>query len=398
MRAFFVFGGMTLKHYVQQSRFRSEFLYHRLVRMRILHISSSRTFGGGERHVADLCRGLKERGHEVFVALRPTNEWQHRLSFLPAENLMHVSIRNSFGVISSMRIAEFVRQNEIEIVHAHVARDYIPASIACMAAKPVKFVLTRHVLFPLKPFNRFALGNLAAAIGVSEAVGAGLKKVFTPGKVSVIKNGLNVNALSEDEKRRLSREFREFHSIPVDAPLVGTLGELRELKGQRDLVLAANELAGRFPDCRFVIVGKDSSGDRSFRRELRRMVKVFGLQDRFLWLDWIDDTDSFYSAIDIFVSPSYSESFGLAMLEAMAHGKPVVATETEGARELFGKRADLVPIKDPVALADHISRLLADPRSCDLVGEENRKAAGGKFSLDRMIDETEALYLRLLRG
>ena len=100
------------------------------IQMRILHISSSRTFGGGERHVADLTRGLADRGHEVFVALRPTNEWQHRLNFLSPENIMHVSIRNSFGVLSSMRIADFVRQNKIDIVHAHVARDYIPASIA----------------------------------------------------------------------------------------------------------------------------------------------------------------------------------------------------------------------------------------------------------------------------
>ncbi|MCA1589135.1 MAG: glycosyltransferase, partial [Acidobacteria bacterium] len=95
--------------------------------MRILHVSSARYFGGGERHLVDLTRGLHRRGHEVFVALRPTNEWQTRLSFLPPENIFHVSIRNSFGVLSAMRIAEFVRDNRIDIIHAHVARDYIPA-------------------------------------------------------------------------------------------------------------------------------------------------------------------------------------------------------------------------------------------------------------------------------
>ncbi|MCA1608054.1 MAG: hypothetical protein LC730_01150, partial [Acidobacteria bacterium] len=69
--------------------------------MRILHVSSARHFGGGERHLVDLTRGLHRRGHEVFVALRPTNEWQTRLSFLPPENIFHVSIRNSFGVLSA---------------------------------------------------------------------------------------------------------------------------------------------------------------------------------------------------------------------------------------------------------------------------------------------------------
>lgn len=365
--------------------------------MRVLHISSARTFGGGERHVADLCRGMQARGEEMFVALRPTNEWQHRLSFLPPENIMHVSIRNSFGVISSIRIADFVKENKIDIVHAHVARDYIPASIACLAAKPAKFVLTRHVLFPLKPFNKFALKNLSAAIGVSDAVGDGLKKIFPASKISVIKNGLDVTALSSDETARLRREFREFHDIPMDAPLVGTLGELRELKGQRDLILAANEIVKDFPDCRFVVVGKDNSADRAYRRELRRIAKVFGMEDRFLWLDWIDDTDSFFAAIDIFVSPSHSESFGLAMLEAMAHGKPVVATETEGARELFGKSATLAKIKDPLDLAAKITALLADPAACETCGKSNQASAGEKFSLSRMIDETEKLYERLIR-
>lgn len=364
--------------------------------MRILHISSSRTFGGGERHVADLARGLAARGHEVFVALRPTNEWQHRLNFLPQENIIHVSIRNSFGVLSSIRIADFVRQNNIDIVHAHVARDYIPASIACLAAKDAKFVLTRHVLFSLKPFNKFALKNLQAAIGVSDAVGDGLKKVFPSSKVHVIRNGLNVNRLSTDDNARLRREFREFHQIPVDASVVGTLGELRELKGQRDFVLAANEIAKSLPNTHFVVVGKDNSGDRAFRRELRRLVKIFGMDDRFLWLDWIDDTDSFFAAIDLFVSPSHSESFGLAMLEAMAHGKAVVATETEGARELFGKKGDLAKIKDPIALGSKIIDLLNNKPDREKAGEANRLSAGEKFSLDRMVDETEKLYKKLI--
>ena len=119
------------------------------------------------------------------------------------------------------------------------------------------------------------------------------------------------------------------------------------------------------------------------------------MEDRFLWLDWIDDTDSFFAAIDLFVSPSHSESFGLAMLEAMAHGKAIVATQTEGARELFGKEADLVKIKDPIGLAAKIGELLSDPEQRATQGETNRIAAGGKFSLERMVDETERLYQKL---
>jgi len=360
--------------------------------MRILQISSAKTYGGGERHFVDLCRGLQAMGHEVFAALRPTNEWQSRLDFLPPENVLHVSIRNSFGVFSAMRMAEFVRDNSITIIHAHVARDYIPASIACLAAKGSKFVLTRHVVFPLKSFNRFALKNLSRAIGVSEAVGSELSHIFPHEKVRVIPNGIDISVFAAEEPQTADFEFRDLHSIPRKAPLVGTLGELKSLKGQTDFVLAAQEILKEVPDCRFVIVGKDNSLEKSFRRDLKRLVSVCEMEDKFLWLDWLDDTTPFYAAIDVFVSPSHSESFGLAILEAMLRGKAVVATDTDGARELFGGLGELVEMNDPVALARVVIALLKNETSRTELGRSLQKRAGDHYSLERMLDSVAALY------
>jgi len=361
--------------------------------MRILQISSARHYSGTERHLVDLARNLQKRGHEIFVALRPTCDWQHRLSFLPPENILHVSIRNSFGVLSAIRIAEFVRENEIDIIHAHVARDYIPANIASLAAKRAKFVLTRHMLAPLKPFNRFALKNLSKAIGVSEFVGGELRTVFPKSKVAVIQNGLDLDSLRD--RAELSNAFRSFHQIGADVPLVGTLGELREAKGQRDFILAAAEVVKRIPDCQFIVTGLDHTLDKTFRRELRRLAATLGIGDRVLWLDWLDDTAPFYSAIDVFVSPSHSESFGLAILEGMIRGTPVVATATEGARELLGEEYGLVPVQDPVALAKAICGLLESHNDALLRGEGLRRRAAEKFSLARMLDETEKLYTEI---
>ncbi|MEP7212634.1 MAG: glycosyltransferase family 4 protein [Acidobacteriota bacterium] len=363
--------------------------------VRILQISSAKTYGGGERHFVDLCRGLHDRGHEVFAALRPTNEWEKRLAFLPPENLFHVSIRNSFGVLSAIRISEFARDNKIDVVHAHVARDYIPASIACLAAKGSKFVLTRHVLFPLKPFNRFALKNLSKAIAVSDTVGDGLRKIFPAGKVEVIYNGIDLAALDAESPASSTDGFRTLHGITPDAPLVGTLGELKELKGQREFILAAQEVLKEIPDCRFVVVGKDHSMDRAYRRDLKRLVKVLGMEESFLWLDWLDDTGGFYSEIDVFVSPSRSESFGLAILEAMLHGKAIVATDTDGARELFGTVGGRVPVNDPVAMSQRMVELLRGAESRLDLGSSLKKRAGENFSLRRMLDAVEDVYLSL---
>jgi glycosyltransferase involved in cell wall biosynthesis len=359
-----------------------------------LQISSAKNFGGGERHFVDLCRGLKARGHEVFAALRPTNEWQARLDFLPPENILHVSLRNSFGVLSAQKIAEFIREKNIEIVHAHAARDYIPASLACRMAATAKFVLTRHVLFALKPVHRFTLNNLAKAIAVSKPVEANLQNVFSKEKVVLISNGIDVETMAKADREKLREAFRFEYNIPYDSFLIGIVGELKILKGQRDFILAAQILAQKFPDARFIIVGKDNSLKQDFRRELKRLVKIFRMEERFTWLDWAEDTASLLAAFDVFVSASHTESFGLAILEAMAIGCPIVATGTEGANELLQTDVSgkIVPMKDPIQLAEAIGAVLEDENLQQTFSRNAQAKAKEKFGLERMIVETETVY------
>lgn len=366
--------------------------------MRILQISSARDFGGGERHLVDLCRGLARRGHDVFVAVRPTCSWRERLDFLPPENFLEVSIRNSFGVFSAQKIAEFAGEKNVGIIHAHVARDYIPASLAArLAAGRPKLVLTRHVLFPMKPFHRFALQNVSKVIAVSEPVVSGLQNIFPPEKIAVVTNGIEIEKWSNADRERLRREFRFEHDIDFDAALIGTIGELKLLKGQRDFVLAAKIVAEKFADARFVIVGRDNTLQQEFRRELKRLVKVFNLEPRFLWLNWVEDTAPLLAALDVFVSASHSESFGLAILEALASGTAAVATDTDGARELIADRVNgrFAPIKDPVALAQIIGELLDDEALRFELGKNARRFAAENFSLERMIEETLEIYEQL---
>lgn len=366
--------------------------------VRILHISSAKEFGGGERHLVDLCRELHARDHQVFVALRPTNKWQDRLDFLPIENILHVSIRNSFGMFSAKRIARFIEKREIQIVHAHVARDYLTASIASRSGGDSRMVLTRHVMFPMKPFHRFALRNVTAAVAVSSPVRDQLLRIFPAHKVRLIPNGITIPVHGGEGRVLTGRNFRNLHSIPIGVPLVVTVGELKPLKGQRDFVLAANEIVKRLPDCRFIIAGKDNSIDQRFRRELKRLVRVLGLENSFLWLDWLDDLAPLLAAADIFVSPSHTESFGLAILDAMAAGTPVVGTATDGALELMSGTNALVPVKDPLALADKICHFIENVAAREELGEFLGETARQKFGLSAMVDATEQLYNEILES
>lgn len=358
--------------------------------MRLLQISSARTFSGSERHFTDLCRGLGQRGHKVYAALRPTNKWQERLD-IEQDRLLHISIRNSFGMFSAKRIARFARENSIDIIHTHVARDYVAASAAARMAD-ARLVLTRHVMFPMKSFHRFVLGNVDAAIAVSEPVREQLSRVFPSKQIHVIPNGLNFSDIDTAAGGRPGVAFREFHSIPPDVPLIASIGELKVAKGQRDLVLAAHEVIKRRSDARFVVAGVDHSLDKKFRRELKRLVRVLGMEGNFLWLDWLDDTAPLLAAADLFVSPSHTESFGLAILEAMAAGCPVVATATDGAVELIADANAIVPIKDPLSMAEAILWHLEHDDARRELGCKLKMVATANYSIERMIEATEAVY------
>ncbi|MEO6051628.1 MAG: glycosyltransferase family 4 protein, partial [Pyrinomonadaceae bacterium] len=140
------------------------------------------------------------------------------------------------------------------------------------------------------------------------------------------------------------------------------------------------------------VAGRDNLLDQRFRRELKRLVRVLGHDDRFVWLDWLDDVSPLLAAADIFVSPSHSESFGLAILDAMAAGTPVVATATDGAKVLITDENALVPVKDPLALAEKICWFLANEIDRRRLGQMLRATARKKYGLERMVDATEALY------
>ncbi|MCA1624864.1 MAG: glycosyltransferase family 4 protein [Acidobacteria bacterium] len=367
--------------------------------MRILQISSAKNFGGGERHLVDLTKGLINRRHDLFLAAPRNSPVFKKIAELPKENVLEVNIKNSLDIFAARKISKFVREKEIEIVHAHLAKDYLPASLAVHLTRRANLVLTRHVLFPMKKTQKHALKNVSKIIAVSSAVKVNLQKTFPSEKIIIIPNGIDIENWASVDREKLRQAFRFEHNISFDALLIGTVGELKLLKGQRDFVLAAQQVAQKFPEAHFVVVGKDNSSKQNFRCELKRLVKVFGLENRFLWLDWIEETAPLLSALDIFVSASHSESFGLAILEAMASGCAIVSTETEGAKELIEdeKMGKLVPVENPNQLAKAIIELSEDKQSRGKFGKNAQKSAKEKFGSAEMISKTEKIYRQVLR-
>jgi glycosyltransferase involved in cell wall biosynthesis len=356
--------------------------------MKILQICSARELGGGEKHLADLANSLARRGHDVYAAVTPLSPLLEELSLVPKQNLVEMPMRNSLNVASALKLARFVRQNEIEIVHAHVARDY---PLAAMAARRggARLVLTRHVLFPLNRIHRLTLRGISRVIAVSQAVAEGLRAqgIFDQDKIVCIPNGIDIERFEKG---------REANRQPgTDRKLrVGMIGHLAPIKGQADFIRAAAVVVSRRDDVEFIIAGEDKSRSGDNRRELENLIDELNLKEQVSLIGWIDDVAKLLPTLDLFVSSSRSEPFGLSIVEAMAAGVPVIATMSEGAREIIkdNHTGRLVPIGDLETLASVISELLSDAKARARLSQNARRDVRERFSLERMVAATERVY------
>ena len=374
----------------------ASFTIHYSRALRILQISSARTLGGGERHLVDLIGGLARRGHEVSVALRPDSPLRGELASLPARNVLALPLRNSLDIGSAIALARFVRERRIEIIHAHMARDYPLAALAAGRAPDARLFVTRHVLFPLGRVHKFLLRDVSRVVAVSEAVARALRAggIFPEHKICIIPNGIDIDRF-EKVATEIDREAYRL-GLGVRVPLVvGTIGELSEVKGQEDFIRAASIIARQTDAVEFLIVGEDASRSGETRARLVRLIDELGLGGRVQMLGRRTDVAEILTCMDVFVSASRSEAFGLALVEAMAAGVPVVATATEGAREVVedGATGSIVPVGDADALALAVGQLLASAGQRSIFVENARRRARERWSVERMVKETEAIYL-----
>jgi len=352
--------------------------------------------GGGERHLADLANGLAGRGHEVYLALRPNSPVVAELKKVDKANVTTLPLRNSLDARSARELAKLVRRNRIQIVHAHMARDYPLAAYAARQNKESRLVVTRHVLFPLSRLHRITLSGDARMIAVSQAVASQLNadRVVKPERISVVFNGIDTSRFEEARERFDRKQFLSEWKLVEESVLVGTVGELTPLKGQAEFLEAAVQVLTQYPNAHFFVAGIDHSPGNKNHIALEHLIDELNLREHVRLVGWLEDLAKLYSALDVFVSASHTESFGLVIAEAMASRAAVVATETEGAREIIqpGETGILVPVRDVDKLAAAILVLLDDRDKRLRLGQAAQQSVATRFGIERMIDETEAIY------
>jgi glycosyltransferase involved in cell wall biosynthesis len=251
------------------------------------------------------------------------------------------------------------------------------------AARLLGIPAVTHLRFPAgaQGYRWFFRPAFARAIFISESFRAdALREApdLFANRATVLYDAVDLPGLWSEEIRRTRRSAL---GLPTDRPIVAIAGQVAEVKGIWEFVEAAHLL--RATDACFAVLGDDLRTNGAVRKEMEAKVAALGLADRFRFLGFRKDAPEIVQAFDIVAVPSRVEPFGLSSLEAMAAGRPVVASRVGGIPEVVIDRqtGTLVPPGDASALAAAIAPLLKDPLTRDALGREGRRRAETSFSL-----------------
>lgn len=329
-----------------------------------MHLCSSVGFFGAENVIVELCQQTKKTLYDVIVGVIENSYNPHlELAEEAAKRGIHTQIfacrrRLDFSTLRTIR--NYIRENDIDIVHAHGYKSNFYA-ILCAAGLAAK-VATNHLWKRNNIKSRLYCALDAVIIRFFDRIVAVsdpirqemIAKLVNPAKILVIYNGIDLRRFDcVRDKSALKSGTR----IPKDAFVLGTVASLSPEKGHIYLFQAAQNLLKTHPKL-FLFI----AGDGPLRAELEKTALTLGIQNHVFFAGFRKNMPDVYAAMDVFVLPSLQEGLPMALLESMACAKPVVATDVGSVRKLIKneKTGLLVPPANTAALVSAIGFLLDD--------------------------------------
>lgn len=289
---------------------------------------------------------------------------------------------NGIDLFLPLRLAKILKSEKADVVHTHNPGPLIYGTLAARLARIKGIVHTRHGR-EKRPVSRFIWSMNDAIVAISNDAGERLSRFnhINSSKIKIIHNGIDVSRCHFVSRVRQGRKDGKH--------IIGTVCRLDHFKDIPNLIESFEKLLTFFTDAELWI-----AGDGDLRKDLEHIAYSKGLKDKIRFMGWQSDIPGLMQQFDVFVLPSISEGISLALLEAMACGCPVVATEVGGNPEVVidQKTGFLIPPKDPDKMADAIIKLLRDSTLAEKMRDSARKRVEENFSLERMVNEYEILY------
>jgi glycosyltransferase involved in cell wall biosynthesis len=358
---------------------------NRETNMRVIHVLHSHGVGGAERHAFWLLTALRDAGHEAIYA-GPQDSWLAEHLSLEKIPVFHVPMHGFFDIFSMFKLGLLARYLRADLIHGHLTRGAHYAAIAArLSGCPA--VATAHATNAAKHF-----GGVSKIIAVSSAVAEFLKdQAYPSDRIITILNAVPMPMIEKDSARKAMRKQLALHENEI---AIGMVARFVADKGHDVLLNALSQLSidPRAPqNWRLFFAGSYST---DWGRRMQALSVSLGLKGRVTFLGEIEDVQGFLPAMDILVAPSRRESFGLALVEGMAVGIPVISARVGGVPEVVedGITGLLTPAEDVIALKLAIQQLLGDDALRQSMGQAGYLRFKAHFSLNRLCRDILALY------
>lgn len=366
--------------------------------MRILLLTTHLNIGGISTYTVLLAKALKLKGDEVYLA----SSGGVLVPGLAAAGVSHIRLniltKSEFSpkVFKAIfEVSKIVRTLDIDIIHAQTRVTQVIGAIVSRLCG-VKFVTTCHgffrrnkgrVLFP-------AWGD--RVIAISEAVQEHLEKDFwvKGSRVALIYNGIDVKRFLRDFTEKEKSDLKDRFGLRRDHRVIGTISRFTPDKGHDVLLYALYEILKQKPDVQLVFVGEGRE-----RARIIDLTQRLGLSENVVFIKQQLNTLNILSIMDVFMfTPRRKEGLGLALLEALAAGKPVVATKVGGISSVVkdGVNGFIVEPSRPELLVEPTVRLLKDRALYQRMSHVGREVVIEKFSINGMADRVHAIYNELV--
>jgi len=380
--------------------------------LKILRIITRLNVGGPAQHAVFLTVGLNNSHLQSKLVFGAVNQSEGDMSYLARGNGIAFTeigaLKNEAGFLGNLRaflqLYRLILREKPDLVHLHLLKARFLGGLAAKAAGVPLVLETLHGDLFTDYYGYFKtqailmaeclLGHLIMdkVIAISERVKENVLRfhVAPAQKVKVIPLGLDLEKFAHHQLP--AGELRKELRIQRDQMLVGMVGRMVPIKGHCYFLQAAREILQVYLKVRFVLVG-----DGDLRRNLELECQQLGISESVSFLGWQRDLSKIYADLDVVVLSSLNEGTPISLIEAMASGKGVVATEVGGVPDVIedGVTGLLVPPKDPKALADAILRLLNDGDLRRSLGERARVSVFPKYDVSRLIEDMKNLYVNL---
>jgi glycosyltransferase involved in cell wall biosynthesis len=347
-------------------------------------------------HVSQLAERLRNNGHDISVVATPDSPLDtslKKMAFKPEGQ----ELNGYFNPGAALNLIKLLRKKEVQLVHAHYSKDLWTLVPALHFANKVPLVLTKHVgtsKSKKDPLHTWLYSKVNYFIAVSQVIYNNLLEThpINKNKIGIVYPGIDLRRF--DPNRYNPTQVKLEIGWHPETQVVGIVGRIQIGKGYLEFLEMAKRLSMKLPNVRFLIVGGPSMGETQEAELILQKIWDDGLDKKVFHAGFQENVAKFLSCMDIFVFPSRAESFGLALTEAMAMKKPVVACNCDGVLDVVvdNKTGSLVPPQNVDKLERAVLELLQNSNLRIYYGQEGRKRAEKLFDIRMMVSKIEALY------